>query len=46
LAATFKYGRLPIGIEIDNSHIANGLNYIQKQLAFSSTDELLSRLPI
>lgn len=46
LAATFKYGRLPIGVEINQSHIANGLNYIQKQLAFSTTDELLSRLPI
>lgn len=29
LAATFKEGRVPVGIEIDEKHIASGLSYIQ-----------------
>lgn len=32
LAAAFKLKRTPIGIEIDQKHIASGLGYIQSQL--------------
>lgn len=41
LAATFKKNRIPVGCEIDNTHIANGLNYIQEQLSKKSNAESL-----
>lgn len=49
LAAAFKRNRNPIGVEIDNTHIANGINYIQTQLAKKGSldvSSLLSDLPI
>lgn len=32
LAAAFRVGRNPIGIELDNTHIANGLSYVSEQV--------------
>lgn len=32
LAASFKLGRIPVGIECKEEHIASGLSYIQEQL--------------
>lgn len=44
LAASFKRNRVPIGVEIDNTHIANGINYIQTQLAKPNVQSLLAQL--
>ena len=44
LAAFFNAGRQPLGIECDEKHINNGLNYIQSQIGGASavdTDELM-----
>ena len=48
LAAIFNSRRIPLGIELKKEHIANGLNYIQKELSTPvfSTNELLSELPV
>jgi len=32
LAAAFKLGRMPIGIELDKKHIASGVNYVAEQI--------------
>lgn len=32
LASIFKLGRIPIGIEIDDKHIASGLSYVTEQI--------------
>lgn len=49
LAQIFKRKRLPMGIEIDDVHIANGLNFIQERLGKKGAVEqngLLSELPL
>jgi len=47
LAQAFKRKRVPFGIEIDETHIANGLNYIQERLGKKGVSEgLLSELPL
>lgn len=38
LAAIFRLQRNPIGVEIDEKHIANGLNYVTNQINGSSSD--------
>ncbi len=38
LAAIFRLQRNPLGIEIDEKHIANGLNYVSNQVNGSSSD--------
>lgn len=32
LAASFKEGRIPFGIELDERHVASGLSYVQEQI--------------
>lgn len=42
LAAAFKEGRSPLGIEVDDKHIASGLSYVQEQINRKSLlDDLL-----
>ena len=45
LASAFKMGRLPVGIEMREEHIANGLSYIASQLNNPLAD-LLSASPL
>jgi DNA modification methylase/ParB-like chromosome segregation protein Spo0J len=43
LAAFFKTGRIPVGIEIDEKHIASGLSYVAEQINNRSIlDDIMS----
>lgn len=42
LAASFRLGRNPIGIEIDDKHIANGLEYVSSQINDSGNSPVSS----
>jgi DNA modification methylase len=46
LNAIFKLKREPIGIEIDEKHIASGLQYLQQELNKNLNDDLLSEIPL
>ncbi len=46
LAAMFNKKRVPIGIELDEKHIASGLSYIQDKINSNSLDELLAEPPL
>lgn len=51
LVAIFKRNRIPVGIELVDTHIANGINYISsrlgtKQQPTTDVNELLAELPI
>lgn len=47
LAAIFNSGRIPLGIEIDEKHVASGLSFIQSQLNKKSIlDDILHEPPL
>lgn len=46
LAAIFQLKREPIGVEIDEKHIASGLQFLQETLNKSANNDLLSELPL
>lgn len=47
LAASFQLKRIPIGVEIDEKHIASGINYIQEQLNKKDIlDDIMSEIPL
>jgi DNA modification methylase len=44
LVSIFRNKRNPIGVEVDQTHIANGLNYIQTRLGKPSESEVINGL--
>ncbi len=47
LAAAFQSKRIPVGVEIDEKHIASGINYIQEQLNKKDIlDDIMSIPPL
>lgn len=46
LSAIFNAGRIPLGIELKEEHIANGLSFIQEQLGQVEKENLLNVFPL
>ena len=46
LVSSFKLNRIPLGIEIDDKHIANGIEFIHSRVNKPSTNAILSSLPL
>lgn len=49
LVSSFKLNRIPLGIEIDEKHIANGIEFIHSRVnqpSTSATNAILSSLPL
>ncbi len=46
LVSSFKLNRIPLGIEIDDKHIANGIEFIHSRVNAPSQNAILSSLPL